>query len=209
MIKEDTQTSGWGLFWVSMCFVSIFVGLFVGAFGWFMAFVFFLCFGATEEMRKRKGFVKGSDPFTNNPIMDFTFKHPILSYVPEDSSFKRDEKLETVVTKLRLTDHAKRTLAIRHGVISPKLELSFEELVPFEEEGEQVYITKFPQLNKNKEFAVALDESKKVILTFLPHTDYERNRSYFKKFNNLDVILKDDMTKDLKELQKIWLEKIA
>ena len=131
---------------------------------------------------------------------------------PAKNSFtvgKVEETEEKELNILSLTDHAKRTLAIRHGVISPVQRLNYDELTKFEEEGEDVYITKFWQLNKSKDFAVVLDSEKKVILTFYPHTDYDRNRAYFKKYTNLDSSLKDDVTKSLKELQEIWINKIV
>jgi len=132
-----------------------------------------------------------------------------------DNSWSRDDQPKTfekpVVEEkiLAITNHARRNLALRHGVITGLDKLDYEELTPFEEEGEGCYIVTFSQLNKSKEFAVFLDEDKTVIKTFCPHTDYNRNRTYFKKHTNLDNSLKDDMTKDLEFLQKVWLDKIA
>ena len=120
-----------------------------------------------------------------------------------------EEIKEVKIKTLAITNHARRNLALRHGVITEYSHLDYEELTPFEEEGEGCFIALFPEINKSKEFAVFLDEDKKVIKTFMPHTDYKRNRAYFKKHTNLDNALKDDMTKDLDFLQKVWLDKLA
>ena len=132
-----------------------------------------------------------------------------------DNSWSRDDQPKTVekpvveVKTLAITNHARRNLALRHGVITELTHLDYDELTLFEEEGEGCFITSFPEINKSKEFAVFLDEDKTVVKTFCPHTDYDRNRAYFKKHTNLDNSLKDDMTKDLEFLQKVWLDKIA
>ena len=194
MSKEYAPTSAWGKFWIFMCVVS----LFGGPVGWFMAFVFFVAFGATvKEVDKTESYQGYRPPEQRNTA-------------PAKNSFTVGKVTAPVkMDTLRLTDHAKRTLALRHGVISPHSTLEFEQLEPFEEEGENIFITKFPQLNKTKQFAVALDPEMKVILTVYPHTDYNRNRAYFKKHTNLDSSLKDDLTKDLKQLQDIWISKLS
>ena len=130
---------------------------------------------------------------------------------PKITSWDRDENSQPLIKKIALTDHAKRTLVIRHGVISPVHMLEYDELTPikFKESDENIYVTKFEQLNKSKKFAVALDENKEVILTFYPATNIRDHDAYFRKHKNLDSALKDDVTKSLEELQKIWLDKIA
>ena len=130
---------------------------------------------------------------------------------PKITSWERDEISQPLIKKLALTDHAKRTLVIRHGVISPVHMLEYDELTPikFKDDDENIYVTKFPQLNKSKKFAVVLSEDKEAILTFYPAADVRGHDAYFKKFKNLDSALKDDVTKSLEDLQKIWLDKIA
>lgn len=196
MSKEYAPTSAWGKFWIFMCVVS----LFGGPVGWVMAFGFFVAFGATvKEIEKPEPYQGYRSPEQREQDYKSQFK---ANKVPEVTA-------PVKVSTLRLTDHARRTLALRHGVISPYSTLEFEQLTPFEEEGEEIYITKFPQLNKSKEFAVALDPDKKAILTVYPHTDYNRNRAYFKRHTNLDSSLKDDLTKDLEQLQNIWISKLS
>ena len=197
MSKEFAPTNAWGKFWIFMCILS----LFGGPVGWVMAFVFFVAFGATV---KEIGEDEKPEPYTGYRPPEQRNAAPV-KHGFSVGKVTAPVKMDT----LRLTAHAKRTLALRHGVISPYSTLEFEQLKPFEEEGEDIYITKFPQLNKSKEFAVALDPEKKVILTVYPHTDYNRNRAYFKKHTNLDTSLKDDLTKDLKQLQDIWISKLS
>jgi len=216
MDSQYLPPSFWGWLWLTLMVVS----LFFGPAGWFMAFVFFVCFGGTVKenpayVRRKPSKSKWNEPKEPEWYKPRTPEDGIVgrrdtSWVREELGDNDDLMPKVVVAKtLAITNHARRNLALRHGVITECSHLDYEELTPFEEEGEGCYIVQFPELNKSKEFAVVLDEDKKVIKTFYPHTDYNRNRAYFKKHANLDNSLKDDMTKDLKFLQKVWLDKIV
>ena len=147
------------------------------------------------------------------PTKDYSWERdPVLDNPdPEPASEPVIEEVEEVeeIKTLVITDHARRNLALRHGVITDRKHVRFEDLTPFEEEGEDCFTLVFPDINKSKKFAVFLSEDKSVIKTFMPHTDSSRNRAYFKKHANLDSSLKDDMTKDLEFLQKVWLDKLS
>lgn len=220
--KIDTKsihlpTNGWGKLWITLSIISL---LTLSAPGCFMAVFFFICYGGTVKdnpnyvspKKDRKKWEAPKEPYWYNPR---TPKDGIVGR--RDTSWAREELVDNedlmpkVVEEktLAITNHARRNLALRHGIITELTHLDYEELTPFEEEGEGCYIALFSQINKSKEFAVFLDEDKTVIKTFMPHTEYNRNRAYFKKHTNLDNALKDDMTKDLEFLQKVWLDKIA
>ena len=199
--------------WFVILFVAVVT---IPLWGWWASIVIFLTFGwAADRATKRVNSpLFRKDPIAPNP------KAKITTNQPKDYSWERDfvsgnfdpepepapePKLETLV----ITDHARRNLALRHGVITDRKHVRFEDMTSFEEEGEGCFTMTFPDLNKSKKFAVFLSEDKSVIKTFMPHTDSNRNRAYFKKHANLDSSLKDDLTKDLDFLQKVWLDKLS
>ena len=195
---EHLPTSTWGKVWLTLTILSL---LTFSIAGWVAAFFFFAAFSGTIK--------------DNPDYIPERSKSPKKQWVSKPKrpvhAWKDKVVAEPVaeVKTLAITNHARRNLALRHGVMIELTHLKYEELTPFEEEGEGCYIALFPEMNKSKKFAVFLDEDKSVIKTFCPHTDYNRNRVYFKKHTNLDNSLKDDMTKDLEFLQKVWLDKIA
>ena len=181
--------------------------------GWWSAIIIFLTFGwATDRAKKRvnsplfrsneftSGMPKRGESRAVIPTKDYSWERDFVSV-----DLDPEPEVETMV----ITDHARRNLALRHGVITDRKHVRFEDLTPFEEEGEDCFTLVFPDINKSKKFAVFLSEDKSVIKTFMPHTDSSRNRAYFKKHANLDSSLKDDMTKDLEFLQKVWLDKLS
>ena len=203
--------------WFVILFVAVVT---IPLWGWWSSIVIFLTFGwaanratervnsplyrkdqyVPEERAKKK---KSPEP---NPPKDYSWERDFVSgkFDPEPEPAP-EPKVETLV----ITDHARRNLALRHGVITDRKNVRFEDMTPFEEEGEGCFTMAFPDLNKSKKFAVFLSEDKSVIKTFMPHTDAGRNRAYFKKHANLDSSLKDDLTKDLDFLQKVWLDKLS
>ena len=181
--------------------------------GWWSAIIIFLTFGwATSRAKIRvnsplfrsneftSGIPKRGESRAVIPTKDYSWERDFVSV-----DLDPEPEVETMV----ITDHARRNLALRHGVITDLKHVRFEDLTPFEEEGEGCFTLTFPEINKSKKFAVFLSEDKSVIKTFMPHTDSNRNRAYFKKHANLDSSLKDDMTKDLEFLQKVWLDKLS
>jgi len=186
--------------------------------GWWSIVVFLLvsgqCIVSAEERINTPLYADLPEPFTptkrnRSPIIppkEYSWERDFVSgnFDPEPEPAP-EPKVETLV----ITDHARRNLALRHGVITDRKHVRFEDLTPFEEEGEGCFTMIFPDINKSKKFAVFLTEDKSVIKTFMPHTDADRNRAYFKKHANLDSSLKDDLTKDLDFLQKVWLEKLS
>ena len=215
--KKDEMTNQ-EMAWTALAFLTI---PFIGWWGIIPVLVVVFWVGANLEERKKE--YKPYTGYKSSELrermkweeMNEEYRERMLKELdelkeenePKINSWERDE----LVTRIALTDHAKRTLVIRHGVISPFQKLEYGELTPikFKESDDNIYVTKFEQLNKSKEFAVALDENKEVILTFYPATNIRGHDAYFKKHKNLDNALKDDVTKSLEDLQKIWLDKIA
>lgn len=181
--------------------------------GWWSILVFLLVSGSCLMSAEERINPDLSEPYTpkrnstpTTPPKDYSWERDFVSgnFDPEPEPAP-EPKVETLV----ITDHARRNLALRHGVITDRKHVRFEDLTPFEEEGEDCFTLIFPDINKSKKFAVFLSEDKSVIKTFMPHTDTDRNRAYFKKHANLDSSLKDDLTKDLDFLQKVWLDKLS
>jgi len=208
--SDDFTKTEWFVLGLSCCTIPFI--------GWWAALPIFCALGwaGTRQEERKKSPLFREEPDWYKPrtpedvVIPKRDDHSWDRHIPAPiGSAESAEKGVVEVKTLAITNHARRNLALRHGIITELTHLDYEELTLFEEEGEGCYITSFPDINKSKEFAVFLDEDKVVIKTFCPHTDYNRNRAYFKKHTNLDNALKDDMTKDLEFLQKVWLDKIA
>ena len=200
--------------------VAVSAALTIPFIGWWSAIIILLTFGWATDRAK----IRVNSPLfrSNDYVSGMPTKKESRAVIPtETRSWERDfvsgnfdsepapEPEIEEITTLVITDHARRNLALRHGVITDRKNVRFEDLTPFEEEGEGCFTLTFPDINKSKRFAVFLSEDKSVIKTFMPHTDSDRNRAYFKKHANLDSSLKDDLTKDLDFLQKVWLDKLS
>ena len=199
--------NNWGKMFTGLAVISL---LTLSGPGCVMAVVFLICMGGTLKdnpdyvppLKRAQEWITGKSEPKQRPVRAWSWKDQHEGPVTRSQPVAKEKTLA-------ITNHARRNLALRHGVAIKLTHLKYEELTPFEEEGEGCYITLFPEINKSKKFAVFIDEDKTVIKTFCPHTDYKRNRAYFKKHTNLDNSLKDDMTKDLEFLQKVWLDKIV
>ena len=110
--------------------------------------------------------------------------------------------------------HARRTLALRCGVVLPE-ELGKEVKVEYLEELERsdekgdvsmVHKIKMPTVNKSRSFLVALAKPG-VAATFFPGESLDEADSYFKRYNQIDRFLKDDLTLSLKDLRQTWIQR--
>lgn len=110
--------------------------------------------------------------------------------------------------------HARRTLALRCGVVLPeklgkevKVEY-LEELERSDEKGDvsMVHKIKMPTVNKSRSFLVALAKPG-VAATFFPGESLDEADSYFKRYNQIDRFLKDDLTLSLEDLRQTWIQR--
>lgn len=118
-----------------------------------------------------------------------------------------------------LPGHVLRTLALRCGVMIPRAmgtDFRFELVRRLERRGDDAWIVRIPELNKQREFAVVVEEkslgegiSRKSVKTFLPGTTEQEIQDYFDRYEKLDIELKDDQTISYKDLRQIYLDRHA
>ena len=115
-----------------------------------------------------------------------------------------------------LPGHARRTLALRCGVVIPEgwgITFKYEGVGTLERKAPDgtsstLHLIKLPKINKNRTFLVALTPDEKGIATFFSGTSIEEVDDYFSKYQAPDTLIKDDMTLELKDLRQLWFDRI-